>query len=234
MKSLGASVFVNGQRCSMSPSRERPRVPGEFALTVEANHVELRDGGACASIVLGHFITPAESRTHHRIVGGTTPVVISGAVEGEVAMIRLWVLLEDEPPMTAVTVGGRASFTCRWVAMPAGIPEEFLAEIPGVDVVERNGDVLVVSGESGVFAAVPDSGQADVGEVRRPGLAFEDRYLWTSVHTAPEFDGVVEKVRYLWSTTGPGGVVEHVTEHATNDFPGNLAAAGKVVLVAVD
>lgn len=156
-------------------------------------------------------------------------------------MIRLWVMLDDEPPTTSVDIGRAVVFTCRWspIAAPSTIPNGYGSRLPNASIVEREGVPRVVSGASRDFEAYPDFdmglGLPSDEWVQRPGIACEDKYLEPFLRQRPpEFSGVVEAVRYLWSPNWPKGVVEQETEDSANPEPSRLYSVGKLVHVIVE
>ncbi|MCF3941116.1 hypothetical protein [Gordonia tangerina] len=97
----------------------------------------------------------------------------------------------------------------------------------------------MVSGQGRDFEAYPDVGpdlgMPSVEWAQSPGVAHEDKYLEPFLRrSVPEFAGVVEEVRYLWSPTWPTGHVDQVTADSANPALGSLYAVGKLISVAVE
>ena len=125
-------------------------------------------------------------------------------VRSERLMITFWILLENEAPTTAVAVGVRSSFSCRWnPAPPQEFPEQLLTNIPKPSITSIGNKTLLTSAESRDFSALVDDdpGYSISPETLPRGLAVEDRYLWVEVSEdrTPSFDANVEEIKYLWS-----------------------------------
>lgn len=145
-------------------------------------------------------------------------------------MIHVWVLLDNEPPVTQVSIGRSVSLTCLWVAMSPSIPMELQAKIPSVKVTEDpTGVVFLTSDKSADFVVVSE-GHRTLAAVSVEGIAVEDPYMWMHTDPPPVFDGVVEDVRYLWSPE-PSGAVTEVSLSA--DSPGHFYGVGRAIRVAV-
>lgn len=161
-------------------------------------------------------------------------------------MITVWVVLENEHPVTDVAVDRRSNFSCRWVPRRSmDFPEQALISLPNPKVHQiHNGAQILTSTDSRDFKALIEPSLSESVQIQGDvlsGFVFEDRYSWMMLAREDQmesnvFSGNVEEIRYIWDTSDgrDSSSSTVVTNSPRAEFPGRMMAAGKLVRVTVD
>ena len=165
-------------------------VPATGEVTVRWNHPARTPPNEIAAS--DRLLYQRRWRSYWFAFGGTRTLVSQVAEPADGGAV--WVVLEDEFPVTSAEVGSFVELQCTW-----GETSTVLARSLEVVVSHPAGNVALLEGVGTTFSAVIRRG-SEVPEGRwvTHGMAFEDRYLGRFSPVVPRFQArVLEVVRLV-------------------------------------